>query len=158
MTKKIELTKGLWALVDASDYEYLNQYSWHSHQGQRTGFYARARINGKLVYMHRLLLKPRRYQLVDHANHNGLDNRRDNIRLCSDAQNIANTRGRAKSGYKGVICRSGTLRRPYRAYCGKKTIGWFETAEQAARAYNSKALEIYGPFAFLNSINERVAA
>lgn len=89
--KQIPLTQGLYALVDAADYELLAKYSWHAKPDRNT-VYARTRIpgGGPRMLMHRLLTGAQSGQLVDHINGNGLDNRRANLRLCTAAENIRN--------------------------------------------------------------------
>lgn len=95
-------------------------------------------------------------EYVDHINHNGLDNRRDNLRLASAAQNMQNSRLRSDntSGYKGVVWV--ISRRKWRAeiYVDKrsKCLGYFQNAIDAAKAYNDAALKYFGEFAFLNTI------
>ena len=101
--------------------------------------------------MHRELLGLLPGELVDHINHNGLDNRRGNLRRCTKVQNAANSRKRAglSSSFKGVswhkslgywnayICRGKT----------KKHLGWFKSEEEAAAAYARAAKRRFGVFA-----------
>jgi hypothetical protein len=100
--KKIQLTKNKYALVDDEDYEELNKYNWYySYQGYavRTNH----RLN-KCIYMHRIIMNPLDYKQVDHINHNKLDNRKENLRICDRFQNLQNSKIRLdnKSGIKGV--------------------------------------------------------
>jgi hypothetical protein len=117
--------------------------------------------NGRKVrlLMHRFILNAPRALEVDHANMNGLDNRRSNIRLCTRVQNIANYKVSSvnTSGFKGVIKETSKLRpRPWRARIridGKlMSLGYFNTPAEAAKAYNAKAKEVYGDFAHLNPV------
>lgn len=108
--------------------------------------------------MHRLILDAPAGRDVDHANMNGLDNRRVNLRLASHSQNAANQRKCRKktlSRYKGIYY----YRRRKRPWCAQikvrgrnKHLGYFETEEEAALAYNRAALEHFGKFARLNQI------
>ncbi len=108
---EIPLTRGQVALVDDEDFELVNKYSWQAQWNNYTkSFYARAnslKREGKLrpLYMHRIILNAGKGEQVDHINHATLDNRKENIRICSRSQNGCN-RGAAstnRSGYKGVF-------------------------------------------------------
>lgn len=106
--------------------------------------------------MHRLIMGVEDPKLqVDHKNHNGLDNRRDNLRLCTDKQNKANLRKSSipsASIYKGVRFFK-NRRKCWNAYINDYgSIGYYCTEQAAAIAYNLKALELHGEFAYLNQI------
>lgn len=96
--------------------------------------------------------------VVDHINGNTTDDRKANLRLATKSQNMANVplRSDNKSGYKGVYFNKSTAR--YTAYITKDQIrihiGSFKTAEAAAKAYNAKAVELFGDFAYLNTVKE----
>lgn len=149
--KKIELTQGYFTKVDAEDFDRLNKYSWHVVIRPYTN-YAVANIKGKVVQMHRLIVKCPLNKIVDHKNRNGLDNRKENLRICTRSQNRMNcikNRGN-KTGYKGVH-KSHMKSKPYRSqirYHGKiYHLGCFRTAKAAARAYDVKSFELFGEFA-----------
>ena len=157
---QIPLSQGYTALVDLSDRELVTQHNWHAWA--RDGLvYAVTNINRnsqrRQISMHRLILgiadtnKP----LVDHINHNGIDNRRANLRLASSSQNNANqalSKGAKTSKYKGVSWHSSTNK--WQASIrvkGKQTyLGLFTSEEKAAVAYNQAAIIHFGDFAFLN--------
>ena len=109
MTKEIELTQGMVALVDDEDYEWLNQWRWCVSKKAKT-YYAqrnkRKKTKQVVVYMHReiLGLKYGDKRLSDHINRNELDNRRKNLRIVDHIHNGRNNSGspRNKSGHKGV--------------------------------------------------------
>jgi hypothetical protein len=84
--KLIPLTQGKFAIVDAEDYERLSKYKWHVDKGDST-YYAARGIVGKNFRMHREILNAPEGLVVDHRNHNGLDNRKKNLRLCTRSQN-----------------------------------------------------------------------
>jgi hypothetical protein len=95
--------------------------------------------------------------IVDHINGNGLDNRKENLRVVTVVENARNSRGKVrsrKSQYKGVSFCIGR-KSPWRATIeagghGQKHLGYFSTEEEAARAYDQAAAEVFGEFAFLN--------
>jgi hypothetical protein len=160
--KKIPLTQGKFAIVDDEDYELLSQRKWCAIKWGNT-FAAitngQKNIKGhpEMIYMHRLIIglkKGQRLQ-VDHINHNGLDNRGCNLRLCTAQQNQWNyTKASNKSSkYKGV-CRHKCG--GWTAYINKNKkliyLGYFKTEIEAAETYNAKAKELFGEFAKLNNI------
>jgi hypothetical protein len=159
MTKEIKLTKGMVALVDDRDFEWLNQRKWNAKKINKV-FYARYRIrDGKIqkdVYMHRLIVGAPSGVEVDHANGNGLDNRRFNLRLATHAQNQQNKgpNNRNTSGYKGVSWDKEKRRwTAHTTASGKsKCLGRFTRKEDAAHAYNEAVQKLHGPFAWLNKI------
>jgi hypothetical protein len=142
----IETTKGDKIKVDNDDIDKLSNFCWSISSGRSKEVHTR--MDSKLVSMHRFLMH---YPtcLVDHINHDTLDNRKCNLRLATKQQNNQNricTKG--TSHYKGV----------YRKYKGwaaqicKTHLGTFKTEEDAARAYNKKARQLFGEFACLNVI------
>ena len=157
--KKIPLTQGKYALVDDENFEELNKYKWCTYKHGNTFYATRGFLeNGKSVSikMHRLILKARKGETCDHINGNGLDNRRSNLRLCTQAENVRNTRKRHDntSGYKGVVWHKYNKKFTARISIEKKRIelGSFDTAREAALAYNKAAKKHHGKFARLNSI------
>jgi hypothetical protein len=153
---RIPLTQGKYAIVDPDDYFRLSKFKWHAVKGCST-FYAVRSINrgGKCsrIHMHREVLKVADDMYVDHINHNGLDNRKANLRVATFAQNTWNAeRPIGRSGYKGVWFSKKTgLWRASITCCGKrKYLGCFYDKRQAAKAYDRAAMKYHGRFASLN--------
>lgn len=124
------------ALVDKEDYEIISKYNWHQDDKQ----YAISSITGKPIYMHRFLMKPPKGMVVDHKNHNRLDNRKDNLRVITRANNGKNKSKtkNATSQYYGV--NFNTKQNKYIVvfnYEGKKhNVGSFDNEIDAAEAYD----------------------
>ena len=138
---------------DLEDYDKIKNYCWHIVKG-----YAVAKINGHTVSMHRMILDVSGENIVDHINHNTFDNRKSNLRICTNSDNSANTKISVKntSGAKGVDLRSNGK---YTAYITKDNIrywlGTYDTVKEASDVYDRKALEFFGEFACLNNYKEQ---
>ena len=164
--KEILLTQGQVAIVDAADFDWLNQWKWSARWNKGTqSFYALRNIpapNGRQVTlgMHRAILGlqngDKRY--ADHRNHETLDNRRENLRIATGAQNQQNGRKRKDngSGFKGVrICRNGFYQATIRIN-GKETyLGRSKNPAAAHALYRAAALEFFGEFACFGYQDER---
>jgi len=153
---EIELSQGLVALVDASDYALVRDRRWYAARRKQT-FYAVRHSSGpgpKLLYMHRVILPTA--GSVDHINGNGLDNRRANLRPANGAQNAQNSRkrraGTSSSRYKGVSLKKSTGRWAANIGHGYRQVflGYFDREEDAAQAYDEAARDLFGEFARLN--------
>lgn len=118
--------------------------------------YAMIRHNGKDHRLHRVIMNCFDMKVVDHINHNTLDNRKSNLRICTRQQNQMNMRTSIdnKSGFKGVCYekRRKHFRATIRINKKQKHLGSYKTAETAALAYNKAAIEYYGEFGYLNEI------
>jgi hypothetical protein len=147
--KRIPLGDGLYACVDAADYERLSRWTWYTVNG-----YAARTEKKKLLYMHREIMQAPPGMIVDHINHNKLDNTRPNLRPCTGAENQRNQRKKrgSFSRYKGV----GFSKDRGKWYGQIKMLGtdiwlgYFSSEIEAARAYDRKAVELFGEFANLN--------
>jgi len=157
--RRIELSQGYWAKVDVSDYEKLRRYRWRVRKGRNTWYAERSikkEATGKYsrVLMHRDLVRVGEGYVIDHKNGDGLDNRRVNLRIATVSENAANSRLRRNntSGYKGVWWDKG--KRKYRAglWAGEKRyhLGYYDSKEDAARAYDAAAKKHFGEYASLN--------
>jgi len=152
--KVIRLTQKQFALVDDDKFDNLIHWKWTY---DASNGYAVRNDKGRRVYMHRQIMNLGSDQEADHINRNKLDNRVSNLRVCTSGQNKANRRLQTNSttGYKGVSQIKGMkLRKPYAAYIksgGRKFhIGLFATKEEAAQAYDKKAVDIFGEYAVIN--------
>jgi hypothetical protein len=166
------------AIVDDEDYDKVmsaisKRAKWYYHLNK----YA---VNGdRRKSIHRVVMDAPKGMDVDHVNGNGLDNRKENLRICTRSQNMMNQKlkSHSVSGYKGVqyepfirqkytskktgitTVRESKLSKPYRAYIGNGkgghiTLGRYATAEEAARVRDKKALELHGEYAYLNFPDE----
>lgn len=154
---------GKFALVDDEDYEELNKHKWLVQKKPGTCYVCRYESgSGKtsLIFMHRQIMSPPDDMQIDHINHNGLDNRRCNLRICTQAENMRNSvkqktaRGGCPSSiYRGVSWNSG---RGKKWKVGIKTgdvqihLGYFNDEIEAAHAYDAAAIEYHGEFAHPN--------
>jgi hypothetical protein len=142
------LTKGYVTLVSPEDAGLLQERNWYA-QVASGPVYAGARGGNGTVRLHRTVLNPGDGVQIDHINHNGLDNRRCNLRVGTTRQNQGNSRWRVgPSGYRGVTPEKRTGR--WQAQIARLKLGSFPTPEEAARSYDAAAIEWFGPFASLN--------
>ena len=158
--RRIPLTQNKYAIVDPEDYERLSKYKWYAAKGHHTFYAVRgkwSKIQRKRVElrMHRVITNAPDHLYVDHVNHNGLDNRKANLRLATHAQSVRNrekfTRP-ATSRYKGISWHSSTQK-----WCAciqtnntKIHLGSFDSEIEAAKTYDKAARKLHGAFAALN--------
>lgn len=155
--KTITLTNGMVAQVDDEDYERLSQHVWaYNHPKGCSSGYAVTTIKTRNIGMHRMVmgLSIGDGKTCDHADRNGLNNQKSNLRIATRAQNAMN-RGPNKNnkvGLKGVQINKTSTKRPYIAVIGagykSYYLGSFKTAEEAAQAYQEAAKRLHGEFAY----------
>jgi hypothetical protein len=147
--RQIPLGDGMYAYVDAGDYEWLSQWAWHLHGG-----YAVRNENGKRIYMHRQIMQPPQGMVVDHTNGNKVDNTRANLNVCTQQENLHNRskRNGSSSRFRGVNYSRNSRKWIARiTFEGRRLfLGYFIEEVEAARAYDRKAVELFGEFARLN--------
>lgn len=159
----IELTQGRFAVVDDEDYEVLSRFNWCFNAGYAYTRWPskKAKSGYSMISMHRFLLGAPHGKEVDHINNDGIDNRRENLRLCTRRQNCANTRtykNKFRSKYRGVArCQyKGVEHGGWQAHIrvnGKLLyLGTYKTPEEAAEAFDKAATKYNGEFAKLNFV------
>lgn len=147
--KEIKLTQGKVAIVDDSDFEYLNQWKWFYFNG-----YA---AKSKNILMHRLILNTPKGMETDHRNLNRLDNQRYNLRVVTRNQNQHNQTAYKtnSSGYKGVHWHK--LGKRWQAQIkvdGKqKYLGLYQSVIIAALAYNIASIGYHGQYGYRNDLS-----
>lgn len=141
-------------LVDADILQGFLKYRWHINKRKKTVQTSiGSRLNRHTMYLHHFVMgQPPKGKETDHINHNGLDNRRENLRFVTHGQNLMNQRMKRNntSGYKGVS-RCGNSWKAQIQLNGKHIhLGYFKTKIEAARIYNQTAKELFGQYAYLN--------
>lgn len=148
----ISLSQGLWAVIDAADIEVISGMSWNAIKGKNGNFYAGHAA--PVLLMHRKILGLASGAICDHRDGDGLNNRRENLRRCTIAENNRNTKRRSnnKSGYKGVSFNNEKKRWQAFITVERKCrfLGYFADPELAHAAYAHAAYETHGEFARTN--------
>lgn len=148
-------TNGRQILVDQEDFNRLNKFRWYvSPDG-----YAERYTSSGTRRLHREVFEAschpgRKHGHIDHKNHNKLDNRKENLRFCTNSQNHANApkqkREDATSKYKGVGRKRNKWRARIEVEGRQKSLGSFAREDVAALAYDMAATRYFGEFACLN--------
>jgi len=148
--------------VDDSDFEWLNQWKWYPDKGAKTLYCKRnapvknQKVRQIRIKMHRIILAAPDGMMVDHKDGNGLNNQRENLRLCTASQNCCNRKRSPVSHrrFKGVHYLKSKGYYIVRISINKKktNFGTFKNEEDAAAAYNEAAIKHHGEFAKLNVI------
>jgi len=136
----VPLTRGLFALVDAADIPAVAAFNWHAVRDCRTFYAATPAKRGKpAIKMHRLLMPAPSPLVVDHANGDGLDNRRGNLRVVTQSTNQRNRKSPANtaSGIVGVYPKGRRWGARARIGHSRVWLGTFATKDAAAAAIQS---------------------
>lgn len=154
----IPLSQGLVAVIDFDDFEKVRGFKWYAQKMGRCVYAHRnVPIGDKhtTISLHRFLTGCPPGMEINHINGDGLDNRRENLQIVTHQQNAfakCQKRKDATSKYRGVTwnkqhnCWQAKIR-----HCGKDShLGWFDSEEDAARAYDAKAIELFGEHAAPN--------
>jgi len=151
MAKTIRLSNGDLVIVDDHWYPILSRYKWHL---SCKGYAQRAFIPGTSIFMHQVIAMTPKSMETDHINGNKLDNREENLRVCTCAENARSRMRKVlpKSGFIGVhpVTNGKKFQAHIMVNYKRKHLGSFETAEEAAMAYDKAARELHGNFAKQN--------
>jgi hypothetical protein len=149
--RRIPLGHDLFATVDAADFEELSKYKWCASRQHGIVYAVRRTKQGRTAYMHREIMRAPKGYIVDHIDHNTLNNRRCNLRVCTPEQNYANAGPRGGSSrFVGVYRRgkkwvAGITWRGEHFYLGS-----YDEEVEAAKVRDRKAYELHGLYAYLN--------
>ena len=145
-------------LISKEDYDLVSKFSWYLNiQGYAVNT---QRIKGtkkkKMIYMHRLIMGLDKKLIVDHINHDTIDNRRENLRLCTYSENLCNKKPEpnSKSSFKGVTWSVRDSKWVVQIWKDGRSFyyGYHENEIDAAKAYNEAAKEHHGEYAYLNDL------
>lgn len=161
--KQLLLSRNLFAVVDDEDFDWLSQWKWSALATTVPGRFYAVRTTSKaeggkprMVLMHRLIADAPKGRVVDHRDCDGLNNRRQNIRVCSQAQNMLNraaNRTPKSSRFKGV---SRHTNGKWSVWFREKYVGQFVTEDEAASNYDATAQAYDAEFALTNRLLEEV--
>ena len=148
--KLIRLSQDKFAKVDDEDFDKINQYKWCFIESHGASW----RRKGKGILMHRFIINAPKYLEVDHKNGDRLDNQKNNLRICTHADNMRNRKinKSTMSGYKGVRNNHGRWQACITFNHKFIHLGNFTDKKVAAQKYNETAKQYFGEFARLNEL------
>lgn len=155
---EISLTQGKVAQIDPEDWPLVSRHTWHAKLESGALWYAATSIREagvkRTLKMHDLIMGVRPGEMADHIDGSAtLDNRRSNLRVCSNAQNQQNTGSRGGSSrFKGVSwsARKKKYLVQFRCHGQYHFVGYFADEVAAAKAYDAAVAPLAGEFARLN--------
>ena len=144
------------AQVSPEDFERVNKHKWHmTGHKDRNDWYVQGKIDGNQVKLHHFILgQPPENTVVDHIDHDPLNNRRDNLRFASIKQNTQNKKKSDKSSSKYIGVRLEKTTNRWVANCARNALGTYATEEEAAKAYDRYVLKTYGKDAKTNILKD----
>lgn len=149
----INLLNGILALVDDDDFDRLSKFNWCLHQNPRARYATTKNlVDGRYrtIYMHRFIMNAGAGEVVDHIDHNGLNNQKSNLRICTQTQNLFNGHLRlGPTGLRGVTKSENGKR--YHARVRGVWLGTFDSATEAAIARDAVVREQFGEICIFNS-------
>lgn len=144
---EIKLTKGHVTLIDDEDFNLISDYKWYASITKDGHVYAKNIYKRKSLFLHRVISKAKKGDIVDHINGNTLDNRKENLRVTTHSENAFNSRNK-KGRFPRGIYKYDNRNKPWFAQIHKEGVryclGYFYTEREALDAYNKKAVELYG--------------
>lgn len=137
-----------YAKVDTDMYDYVSQYKWYLFEVKPGVYYVATTINNKTIYLHRLIMKAPKGKVVDHRNHDTMDNTRKNLKVVTQSINCLNRKGAAKhnksSGIRGVSWHKhkGKWEACIHINRKKKFLGYFTDTTEAKNAVTAALKEV----------------
>lgn len=148
--REIPLSRGMVALVDNEDYEWLSQWKWQAKRSPPNHWSAYGRVNGVPTFMHRLLIHVPDGMMVDHINRNSLDNRKENLRVANAQENARNRSRQSNnsSGFTGVYYNKKLNKWQVQIKVNGRHIhlGVYSELSDAVFVRKSKEKELFGEF------------
>lgn len=138
---RVSLTQGMFAIIDAGEYPKVQTIKRWVAVKTPTNCYVRSNKNEGDVLLHRFIMDAKEHEIVDHKNGDGLDNRKKNLRFCTQSENMRNRSAMGASRFKGV-CWNKSKGKWIATLC----LGSFETAEEAAEVYDRAMMYIFSEF------------
>ena len=155
---EISLSQNLKALIDEEDYPLVSKYIWHAYKSKNTWGAATHPSRNKSISLHRLIMSCPKGMCVDHINGNGLDNRRENLRICTIAENNRNRVRMQKnniSGFRGVFWEKSCKKWRSQISINNKNVhlGIFKNIEDAYNKYCEASKRYYGEFSPIGGVS-----
>ena len=149
--------KGKWHIALSQNGHGQDIFYAQIHILHPEGGFKKGKQRTTTLFLHRTILNPSKEKVIDHIDHNGLNNRRENLRICTVTQNVANKRkGKGSSNFKGVSWHKRDQMWIATIHQKRKQLhlGYFNDELEAAKAYDKAAKDLWGEFAKLNFEND----
>lgn len=147
----VDIGQGCFALVDDEDYERVSRYTWRLRDD---GYVQRTWTeNGRVCHelLHRFIMDAREDEVVDHENGDRWDCRKEKLRVATLSQNAANRPTTSlERAWKGIYPHGNRWKARIKLEGRNVYLGSFQTAQEAAYAYDAAAKRLFGEFAYLN--------